>query len=166
MNKEFLQVRELAELEQFKFYANKIGLQSSVFPTTKTNPVNMLIIGLDNTINLNILFVPVPFDQFSQISLLQVYALLQEKINDADPKLYLLLNHINEKNPLGQFFINDEGELTYKHIFAKVKTEFLSEDFFVELLAIIVPCVTTHAQILKEYIGGNIIFDEALNSLN
>lgn len=165
MNEEFMKARELVELEQFKFYTNKMGLSASVFPVSDKNPVNVLIISLDNNINLNIMFIPIHYDQFTQISLMQLYAILQEKINVPNSNLFLLLNAINEKNPLGQFFIDDQGELAYKHVFTKVKTEFLSEIYFIELLSIIIPSITSHTIILREFILGKITIDSAIISL-
>jgi hypothetical protein len=165
MNQEFIDTKELVELEQFKSFSDKIGLSSVVTPKSETNPVSLLGIKLNGDLNLHLIFVPLPIDKFSQVSLIQFHSLIKEKVNVTDSSLLTLLNRVNEKTPLGLFLLNEDNELVYKYILAKVKPELLSEDFFIELMAIIVPVLEEHVKIFENLFNGKHTLEEALRSL-
>jgi hypothetical protein len=86
-------------------------------------------------------------------------------VNVTDPSLLTLLNKINEKTPLGLFLLNEDNELIYKYILAKVKTDLLTEVFFIELMAIIVPVIEDHVKTFENFLSSKITLDDALMSL-
>ena len=165
MNHEFFDAKELVELTQFKSYLDKLEIKAFVLPKSGTDDISVLTIELTKDLSLSILFIPLPSDQFKQISLLQFYALINEKVDVSKLNLNSLLNHISEKTALGNFAINSDNELVFKYVLTKSKHDELSEIFFIELLAIIVPSIESNYTLLNEFLQDNFSIEEAISSI-
>ena len=166
MNQEFLQARELAELEQFKSYLAKMGLQSILTPASTGNPVSQLTIQSAGPFRLQAMFIPLAADTFSKVSLLQFFSLLRDGMDPADHSFLTLLNKVNEKTPLGDFLVNGDRELVFKYVLAKSKTDMMDETFFVELLSSLVPAMEAHAAVLDRFAKGETTLADALRELD
>ena len=166
MNQEFLKAREKAELEQFKSYLERMGLHSALTPATDANPVCQLAIQPNGRFGLQVMFIPLEADTFSRVALLQFFSLLRDDMAPADPSLLTLLNKANAKTPLGDFLVNPEGELVYKYVLAKTKTEIMDETFFVELLSALKPAMEAHAAVLYRFADGETTLEDALRELD
>ncbi|MBM3442954.1 MAG: hypothetical protein FJX89_09670 [Bacteroidetes bacterium] len=165
MNQAYIQAKEWAELEQMKSFLDKMGLPSLATPQSDHNPVNLLSIQLSGQLHLHVIFIPLPAETFSEVSLLQFYALVKEGIDAEDIATLRLLNRINEKLPLGAFLVNADQELVYKYVLAKDKTSMLSETFFIELLTSLVPPLEGQLALLGSYLSGQTPLSAALESL-
>jgi hypothetical protein len=166
MNQEFMQARELAELEQFKSYLVKMGLSSVLTPASGGNPVSQLAIQSTGPSSLQAMFIPLAADTFSRVSLLQFFSLLRDGMDPNDPSLLTLINKVNEKTPLGDFLVNGDRELVFKYVLAKSKTEMMDETFFVELLSSLVPAMEAHAGVLLRFAKGETSLSDAMRELD
>lgn len=163
MTREFLDERERAELEQYKGYLDRIGLPSVVVPVSSENPVNLLSIRLVDDLNLHVIFIPIPHDQFSRLSLVQFHVSVSQGVSVSEGSLLTLVNRINERTPLGQFIVTGEAELVFRYVLAKGKVEMMDEAFFVEFLTSLVPALEAHCGKLLRFLRGELTLEAALD---
>jgi hypothetical protein len=164
MNQEFTDAKELAELEQIGSYIQNAGLKTVLFKKEGINLMNVLSVKINKEISFNIIFLPIPADQFIHVSVLQFYSVIADKVKINNDLLFLL-NKINSDIPLGHYVVNEDEELCFKHIYTKPKTDVIEEGYLLELLPLITTTIEFHSPILKHLISGSVSLEKALEAL-
>lgn len=163
MNDEFNNLKEQGILYEMKEYLEKVSIPSTVMEASSDLPVNMLIAVTAENFSVNIIYLPLPEDQFQEIKLIQFYSLQIDAVSEEHkPELLNLLNRINDQNPFGSFFINEKAELGYKYIIPLSRFDIPKEMAFLETFNLFLSTISKFRDALIRVNNGETSAADAL----
>ena len=166
MNNDFLNLKDQQVLYEIKDYLEKISVQSTVVEASEHLPLNMLLAVTQEQVSVNIMYVPLPEDHFTEIRLLQLHAMITattaaDKKND----LLVLLNELNNQSPFGTFAINEKGELGFKYIYPVSRFEMPKEEPFQETFSLYLNCLMGFRKVIIHVNNGELSLRDALKDV-
>lgn len=166
MNNDFLNLKDQQVLYEIKDYLEKISVQSTVVEASEHLPLNMLLAVSPEQVSVNIMYVPLPEDHFTEIRLLQLHSLIiantdLNKRND----LLVLLNELNNQSPFGTFAINEKGELGFKYIYPVSRFEMPKEEPFQETFSLYLNCLMGFRKVIIHVNNGELSLQDALKDV-
>ncbi|MES2004826.1 MAG: hypothetical protein V4450_09920 [Bacteroidota bacterium] len=166
MNNDFLNLKDQQVLYQIKEYLEKIEVDSTVLEASEQLPMNILVAVTRELVTVNIMYVPLPEDHFTEIRLLQQYTLIVEKVAaDRKDDLLVLLNELNAQSPLGSFSINEKNELGFKHIYPVSRFDIVAEDPFLEIFSLYLNCLMGFRNVIIHVNNGELSLPDAMKDV-
>jgi hypothetical protein len=166
MNNDFLNLKDQQVLYEIKDYLEKMEVESAVLESSEHLPVNILVAVTREQVSVNIMYVPLPEDHFSEIRLLQLYSLLIATIEpNRRNDLLILLNELNNQSPFGTFAINEKGELGFKYIYPVSRFEIPKEEPFQETFDLYLNCLMGFRNVVLHVNQGDLSLQDALKDL-
>ncbi len=166
MNDNFLNIKDQQVLYQIKEFLETISVDSTVIESSAQLPINILLAVTPELVTVNIMYVPLPEDHFTEIRLLQHYTLVVEKvIEERKTDLFRLLNEMNNQSPLGSFGVNDKGELGFKYIYPVSRFDMLKEDPFLETFSLYLNCLMGFRKTIINVNNGTLPVEDALKDV-
>lgn len=166
MNNDFLNLKDQQVLYELKDYLAKIPVPSTLIESSEELPYNLLIAVSSDQVPVNIMYVPLPEDHFSEIRLFQFYSLLVQKVpSDHKNDLLILLNELNDRCPIGSFFMNEKAELGFKYIFPVPRFEIPKENQFIEIFTLYLNSLMSFRDIINQFIIGSLSLKDVLAKL-
>lgn len=166
MNQEFLHLKDQQVLYQIRDFLEKIEVDATVMEASEQLPVNILVAVTRELVSINIMYVPLPEDHFTEIRLLQQYSLIIDKVSpEKKADLTVLLNELNNQSPLGSFSINEKGELGFKHIYPVSRFDMLKEAAFLEVFSLYLNCLMGFRNVLLHVNSGELTLGDALKDI-
>lgn len=166
MNDDFLNIKDQQVFYMLKEYLEKADVQASVIESSAEIPVNLLIALTREEVSVNIMYVPLPEDHFTEIRLLQFYTTISMNSDPGKrPDLVVLLNELNNQSPIGAFVLNAKGELGFKYIFPVSRFELPQEDGFIETFSLYLNCLTGLRNVILHVNNGDLSLSDALRDV-
>ncbi len=166
MNDDFLNLKDQQVMYEIKDYLEKINVQATVAEASEQVPLNILFAATQNDVSVNIMYVPLPEDHFTEIRLLQFYSLISMNTSEEKKQdLLVLLNELNNQSPLGTFVLSGAGELGFKYIFPVSRFELPKEEPFQETFTLYVNCLTGLRNVIIHVNNGDLSINDALKDI-
>ncbi|MFZ4101472.1 MAG: YbjN domain-containing protein [Sphingobacterium thalpophilum] len=167
MNNDFLNLKDQQVLYEIKDYLLKIPMVSTIMEASADFPYNMLIAVNSEQTSVNMMYVPLPEDHFNDIRLMQLYSLLIQKVpSDQRNDLLTLANELNDRCPIGSFFINEKTELGFKYIFPLARFDMPKEGSLIEIFTLYLNSLMSFRDIVIRVGDGTLLLKDALKELN
>ncbi|MES2373013.1 MAG: hypothetical protein V4557_10580 [Bacteroidota bacterium] len=166
MNNDFLNLKDQQVLYEIKEYLENISVQSTVVEASDHLPLNMLLAVTQEEVSVNIMYVPLPEDHFTEIRLLQLHSLIIVNTEAAKKNdLLVLLNELNNQSPFGTFAINEKGELGFKYIYPVSRFEMPKEEPFQETFSLYQNCLIGFRNVIIHVNSGELSLEDALKDV-
>jgi hypothetical protein len=149
MNNDFLNLKDQLVLLKIKDFLENISVQSTMIEASELHPLNVLQAVTPELASINIMYLPLPEDHFTEIRLLQLHSLI---IANAEiqkrTELLILLNELNNQSPFGTFSISKKGELSFKYIYPIARFEIPEETPFQETFSLYENCLMSFRKLI------------------
>jgi hypothetical protein len=166
MNNDFLNLKDQQVLYEIKDYLANIAVESAVIEASEHLPLNMLMAVTPEQVSVNIMYVPLPEDHFTEIRLLQLHSLIIANTEvDKRTDLLVLLNELNNQSPFGTFAINEKGELGFKYIYPVSRFEMPKEEPFQETFSLYQNCLMGFRKVIMHVNAGELSLQDALKDV-
>lgn len=166
MNNDFLNLKDQQVLYELKDYLAKIPVPSTLMEATEDLPFNILVAVTSEQVSVNIMYVPLPEDHFHEIRLFQLYSLLVQAVPARQKNDLLdLLNEMNDRCPVGTFFLNEQAELGFKYIFPAARFEIPKEGPFIEIFTLYLNSLMSFRDIIIQVSNGTLLLSDAFKKL-
>lgn len=166
MNQEFINLKDQQVLTEIKEYLEKMSIAGTLLESGPEMPHNVLIAITSEQLSVNIMYVPLPEDQFEESRLLQFYSMVHSNISHERLGDFMsLLNEVNNQCPLGSFTINEKSELSYKFIFPIDRFEIPKEFFIQEIFNLYINTLKNFYQALLDLNNGSLGLTEVIQKL-
>jgi hypothetical protein len=166
MNNDFLNLKDQQVLYEIKDFLENISVQSTVVEASEHLPLNMLMAVTQEQVSVNIMYVPLPEDHFTEIRLLQLHSLITANVvADKKNDLLVLLNELNNQSPFGTFAINEKGELGFKYIYPVSRFEMPKEEPFQETFSLYLNCLVGLRNVIILVNSGALSLQDALKDV-
>jgi hypothetical protein len=166
MNNDFLNLKDQQVLYEIKDYLANIAVESAVVEASEHLPLNMLMAVTPEQVSVNIMYVPLPEDHFTEIRLLQLHSLITATVaEDKKSDLLILLNELNNQSPFGTFAISEKGELGFKYIYPVSRFEMPKEEPFQETFSLYQNCLMGFRNVILHVNNGELSLQDALKDV-
>jgi hypothetical protein len=167
MNNDFINLKDQQVLYDLSDYLAKISIPSTLIEATAEIPFNILVAVTSEQVSVNIIYVPLPEDHFNDIRLMQLYSLLIQKVSsDKRNDLLTLVNELNNRCPVGSFFINEKIELGFKYIFPLARFDMPKEGSLIEIFTLYLNSLMSFRDTIIKVSDGTLSLKDALKELD
>jgi len=160
----------LASLQRLQQVLKEMGYESRILEKTDFIPIHSLLCGIEQDYKnrnryVHFSYIPMPED-WDDNMLLQFYITLplEIKIENVDT-LKALLIEMNNHTAIGQFGINNDGAVCFRHVQVSTKAEPLTEAVFQSTLEIFVFMVDGYEDTIEAVATGQQDLSSAIKSL-
>lgn len=166
MKDDFLNIKEQQVLYEIKEYLGRMSVDANVVESSAELPMNMILAMTADQVSVNIMYVPLPEDHFTEIRLLQFYSLITMNAEAGrKQELVVLLNELNNQSPMGTFVLSGKGELGFKYIFPVSRFEMPQEDSFQETFSLYLNCLMGLRNVVLHVNSGELSIHDALKDI-
>ncbi len=166
MNEEFINLKDQEILYTIQEYLKGISIASTLLEKSADMAHNILVAVSADQTSINIMYVPLPEDHFTDIRLLQLFSLLVAAVKEERKKeLSTLLNELNSRSPIGSFSINERRELGFKYIFPVSRFGIPGKGAFLDIFSLYADCLEGFAKLVTDMNAGLISLQAALDEL-
>jgi hypothetical protein len=167
MNNDFINLKDQQVLYDLRDYLAKISIPATLIEATEKLPFNILIAVTSEQVSVNIIYVPLPEDHFNDIRLMQFYSMLIQQVpSGRKSDLLTLVNELNNRCPIGSFFINEKTELGFKYIFPLARFDMPKEGSLIEIFTLYLNSLMSFRDTIIKVSDGTLSLKDALKELD
>lgn len=160
---------DLERIKELKEWVSQLDLECDIIEKSEANPLDVLLAYLGDSKAderfLQFIFLPIHADDASFTKLLQLYSVLDVKASDDTfGELLVIINEINNMTMLGNFGVNANQEIFYRHVYA-MPSIIDSEVSFQEMTSLTIVTIKMFEKLINDLASKTINIEAALDQL-